>query len=294
MIQSKLYNFILILVTIFLIVPVLWSFLTHTGMFYGNVQEHHKKIPQWISRQPVAHRGLLTTEFPENTISSFNNAAAHGYAIELDVQLSKDGVPMVFHDNTLNRLTGKSGTIKDYTSSELAGIIIKGSDEGIPNLNQVLSHINEKVPILIEIKNYNGEYGKLEKAVYETVKDYHGDYAVISFDPHTLSWFSKNAPHILRGQLASSADRMYMFNWPLHKRVVCNHFLLNWKSKPDFIMYDVNDVPQRSVEKIRRFMPVMLYTIKNTEALKLAMDNADNVVFETIGDEVIKSHTLIR
>src|ERR1700741_249468 len=84
---------------------------------------------------PIAHRGLWSPNgAPENSLGAFQAACAHGYGIELDVQLSADGEAMVFHDAHLARMTGAEGRIGDYSATDLGRMKLNGSDETIPTL----------------------------------------------------------------------------------------------------------------------------------------------------------------
>ena len=99
-----------------------------------------------------AHRGLHNEELPENSIGAFKNAVEHRYGIELDIQLSKDKVPMVFHDATLTRVCGIDAKLADYTCEELCRMKLLGSEYTIPTLKEVLETVDGKVPLLVEFK----------------------------------------------------------------------------------------------------------------------------------------------
>jgi glycerophosphoryl diester phosphodiesterase len=97
----------------------------------------------------VAHRGA-SAEQPENTMAAFHRAVELGAdAIELDVRLSRDGVPMVIHDATLDRTTSAAGPVSARTADELAQLTVGGTT-GVPRLEEVLQEI--ALPILLEIK----------------------------------------------------------------------------------------------------------------------------------------------
>ena len=89
----------------------------------------------------IAHRGLhdRARGVPENSLPAFECAVAGGYAIELDIHLTKDGQAVVFHDDTLMRMTGKSGNIKDRTYAELQTLALDGTNCRIPLFQDVLS-----------------------------------------------------------------------------------------------------------------------------------------------------------
>ena len=150
----------------------------------------------------IAHRGYHNEENPENTIGAFKRAIDNGYAIELDVQLLKDGTVVVIHDNKLCRLCGEDKYISNSTLEDIKDLKVLKSEYSIPTLKEVLEFVDGKTPLLIEIKN-NLKVGDLETKTYELLKNYKGEYAVQSFNPYSLEWFKNNAPNVLRGQLSS-------------------------------------------------------------------------------------------
>ena len=101
-----------------------------------------------------AHRGYHdgNVAVPENSLASFQAAIDAGYGIELDVQLSSDKIPMVFHDADLLRVCGVEGKIWDYTCAELQQMKLFDTEETIPTLQEALALIDGQVPILVEYK----------------------------------------------------------------------------------------------------------------------------------------------
>lgn len=242
------------------------------------------RVPDWVRDVPIAHRGLHGPDYPENSLIAFSHAAAHGYAIELDVHLSQDGEVIVFHDETLDRLTDLKGLVSDFPSALLTQTKILGTHQTIPTLSQVLTSIGGKVPLYIELKN-PGPSGALEKKVHALVSAYTGPFAIISFNPYTLSWFKKNAPQILRGQ---TACRLRDLEGTLHFhkgiRFLCAHFLMNWRSKPDFITYDLAALPHGLTRLLRARTPVLTFGTQNEQDYKKALVVGHNFMFDHIGD----------
>ena len=152
--------------------------------------------------RPYAHRGLWDGEVPENSLAAFRAAAARGLAIELDVQLSKDGTVMVFHDYTLTRMCGKDVLLADLTEAQLRECRLGDSDERIPTFVEVLAAVDGKVPLLIELKGENGN-AALCPAVAALLDGYSGAWCVESFNPLLLRWFKKHRPSALRGLLST-------------------------------------------------------------------------------------------
>ena len=157
-----------------------------------------------------------------------------------------------------------------------------GTDQKIPELSEVLSLVNGRVPVLIEIKN-EGRVERLEEEVFKIIKNYKGELAVQSFNPFSLIWFKTNAPWILRGQLSSSFG---FLNAEVYKKIMLRYMFLNWKSKPDFISYDISALPNWRVSGIRKNgIPVLSWTIKKIEDVQKAKKFSDNFIFENIHTE---------
>ena len=232
----------------------------------------------WIATQPMAHRGLHNETIPENSIPAFLNAAQNGYAIELDVRSLKDGTIVVFHDETLGRMTGKDGYLANLNYEDIADIRLNKSKEKIPTFKEVLDAIDGKTPILIEIKNM-GKVGELEKELYRLLKDYKGEYAVESFNPFSLEWFKINAPHIKRGQLSSfmKGSDLGFFKKFMFKRMKYNKKV----SDPNFIAYKCEDLPNPYVKKYKH-LPLIAWVVRTEEELERIKKYCDNYIFENI------------
>ncbi len=231
----------------------------------------------WIVNQYITHRGLHNNEIPENSLAAFQNAIDHDYGIELDVQPLKDFTPVVFHDETLKRMTGEDGYINQIENVEaLKKFKLLKSEEKIPTLEEALNLINDQVPVLIEIKDYNVNCD-FEKHVYEVLKNYKGRFAIISFNPYSLKWFKVNAPDILRGQSASflKGEKINFFVKFMLKR-----FMLNKKvSQPHFITYKYDELPNKYVKKCKN-IPLLAWTIPSQQEYMKVAKHCDNIIFE--------------
>ena len=136
----------------------------------------------WLVEKYVAHRGLHDEESPENSLSAFEKAIEKGYVIELDVQQIADGTVVVFHDTSLSRMTGQDGYLKNLITEDLSACYLEGTKETIPTFQQALDLINGRTPIIIEVKN-TLKVGSLESATLEILKNYKGQFAIMSFNP---------------------------------------------------------------------------------------------------------------
>lgn len=260
-----------------ILVILLWLYL----LDIATVLLQNPKNPTWLTKTPIAHRGLHSAQIPENSLRAFELAKKNNFAIELDVHLTKDNRVVVHHDGNLTRMTGLNGCIEKLSYADIAKLHLKDTDQTIPTLEETLQLIAGKVPLYIEIKNPSTKIGNLEKAVFDIIKNYKGALAIISFNPHSLHWYKKHAPQILRGQTASKiAKRSIHF----FVRFALNHFLFNWKSRPHFIIYNIKYAPSNLVLRMLRYCkPVITYGIKNGSTYDSAKKVSDNFMFDDIG-----------
>ncbi|HYM31537.1 MAG TPA: glycerophosphodiester phosphodiesterase [Candidatus Cybelea sp.] len=239
-------------------------------------------VPAWLTAIPVAHRGLHdnATGVPENSIAAFKAAVDAGYGIELDVRLSADQQAVVFHDAKLDRLTGREGMLSEHTAQQLSAMPLLGTSQRIPLLADVLQAVNGRTPLLIEVKNYgNSPVGPLEIAVCAALGPYNGPYAVQSFGPLVVEWFRVNAPHMLRGQIATKPGDMRQLS-AAEQRIYAER-LEAGIGQPQFIAYDVTHLPSPLTQRARKAgMPVLTWTVRSPAQWDKAKAHADNLIFE--------------
>lgn len=245
------------------------------------------RLPTDFLTVPLAHRGYhdVANHRPENSLSAFAAAIAAGYGIELDVQLTADGLAMVFHDDTLDRMTGKTGAVLDHSAVALGAIRLRNSTDLIPTLAQVLALVAGKVPVLIEIKErldtMQDTSGRLERAVANAVKDYQGPVAVMSFNPHCVAHMARLAPNTPRGITTDDYNPQQCL--PLSPEV-CAHL----RAIPDydrtassFISHKASDLLRPRVADLKSMgAAVLCWTIRSPEAEAKARQIADNITFE--------------
>ena len=238
--------------------------------------------PDWLRRTPIAHRGLhdAAAGVPENSLAAFRAAVDEGYAIELDVRLARDGVAMVFHDVRLERMCGRPDRMGDLDSATLRRIALQGGDETIPMLEDVLALVADRVPLLIEVKNYGTDpVGPLESATVADLAVYTGRFAVQSFSPLTVDWFRTNAPQLLRGQIATVPSEMTDLDDA--RRQMLAQMLDQGFGAPQFIAYDVRYLPSPLTTRARaQGLPVLTWTVRDDAALARAREHADTIIFE--------------
>jgi glycerophosphoryl diester phosphodiesterase len=242
---------------------------------------------------PLAHRALHDVNHgrPENSRAAIKAAIAAGYGIEIDLQLSRDAQAMVFHDYALNRLARASGPVRQQTATQLADIQLIGGDEGIPTLPEVLQIVAGQVPLLIELKDQDGQMGPnvgpLEEATADALRDYEGPLGVMSFNPNSVAKMGELCPDIVRGITTSS----YLpENWaPLPSRV-CDHL----RDIPDydrvgasFISHEVSDLSSARVAELKdQGADILCWTVTSREVEAEARRVAANITFEQYQAEI--------
>ncbi len=229
----------------------------------------------WLGDWDYAHRGLHGREVPENSPSAFADAIDRGIGIELDVQRSRDGRAMVFHDWEFDRLTDEKGPVIARNAADIEQIMLKGNDDKIPQLGRTLEQIAGRVPVLIEIKSkFDRRTASLCLAVKRALEGYKGQHAVMSFDPAVSSWFLRHSPRTLRGLVITEEGRQ---NWrgALARRTAL------WHAKPNFLAYNIANLPSKFARAQReRGLPVLTWTVRTEEQRQRAIEHADALIAE--------------
>lgn len=227
----------------------------------------------WLTARPIAHRGLhdLARGRPENSLGAFAAAVEAGYAIECDLHLSADGVPVVFHDDELHRLTGEAGGVRDRTAAQLGDLRLYDTPEWVPTLDEMLAQAAGRVPLVIELKHVAGRDGGFASAVVERIKRYDGPAALMSFDAALLADVKEAAPHLPRGLIAEG-------DW----RRAAEHFQAARRVEVDFISYSIRDLPTPMPIIARRALgiPLICWTVRTPAQLRRAKAWTDQITFE--------------
>ncbi len=232
----------------------------------------------WVGEHDYAHRGLHGAGLAENSLAAFRAAIARGLGIECDIQRSRDGQAMVFHDWRLDRLTAESGEVSRLGAEQLGRIALTGGSEGIPTLRQVLNEVAGRVPILIEIKSRRQDrIAALCLAVRRVLEGYTGPHAVMSFDPRVSRWYHRHSPHTVRGLVVSEGEDRALPG-KIRRRLAL------WHARPDFLAYDVRDLPSRFAAAQRaRGLPLATWTVRSAEHRERAARYADADIAEGEG-----------
>lgn len=229
----------------------------------------------WLKDWHFAHRGLHGPGVPENSPAAFAAAVARGLGIECDTQRSQDDAAMVFHDATLERLTAETGPVSRRTAAELGRIALAGGTDHIPTLRQVLDQVKGRVPLLIEIKSRReARTSALCAPVRRALEGCRGAHAVMSFDPRVVRWFADHSPLTLRG-LVVTEEAAKTLPGQVRRR------LSLWHARPQFLAYDIRDLPGRfPAGQRRRGLPVLTWTVRSAEQAACAAEHADAPIAE--------------
>ncbi len=245
-------------------------------------------LPRSFLRLPLAHRAYhdKTAGRPENSIAAIQAAIDAGYGIEIDIQRSSDGVAMVFHDYDLGRLTGERGPIAGRTADALQSLpLLYGDGAGIPTLAAVLKQVAGQVPLLIEVKDQDGNMGPnthaLEQAVADALRGYSGDVAVMSFNPHSVTALAQAAPDIPRGLITCDYNAE---DWSLLSDARRDDL----RAIPDydrtgacFISHQAGDLTRARVAELKaQGAAILCWTIRSKAQEADARRIADNITFE--------------
>ncbi len=232
----------------------------------------------WIGRWAFAHRGLHGPGVPENSLAGARDAIERGFGIECDIQRSRDDIPMVFHDWDLKRLLSVEGDTEAVTVAQLQARNYPGTDEHPATLPDLLRLIAGRVPLLIEVKSrrdYDVERSCM--AVRDCLSIYNGLHAVMSFDPRVSRWFARNSPATVRGLVITEENTKGL------RGDLRRHASL-WHGRPDFLAYDIRDLPSRFAGSQRaRGMPVATWTVRSLELLERSRLYADAPIAEGEG-----------
>lgn len=229
-----------------------------------------------------AHRGLFDNESdaPENSMKAFRKAIDYGFGIEMDVQLTKDKVAVVFHDGKLERMCKVDGKVSDYTFAELQQFSLAKSKEKIPLFSDVLKLVDGKVPLIIEYK-IDGVDTSVCAVGNEILENYNGVYCIESFNPFGVRWYKKHRKDVIRGQLSEDFLKNKSGKGMLY--FVMTYLLTNFMAKPDFVAYNAknySNISRRICRKLYGNLAVA-WTIKSQQQLDEMKEHFDLFIFDS-------------
>lgn len=241
----------------------------------------------WLTARPIAHRGLHDKRAGrlENTPSAVSAAIERGFAIEVDVQETADHEALVFHDDTLERLTFEAGPVRAHPLAELKAMRMRGGDDPLWDLAELLALVAGRVPLVIEIKSRFARDGQraFVTRIAGQLTAYDGPVAAKSFDPEMLAILREVAPGLPRGIIAEDTRRHDEWKrFGTMERFILRNMLHVPRTRPHFISYGVKSLPAVAPWFFRRLCgyPLITWTVRNDEDRLIAAHNADQIVFE--------------
>ncbi len=237
--------------------------------------------------KPIAHRGLhdAKTKRIENAASAFTAGLAKGYGLECDLQPAEDGTPMVFHDDTVERLMDGRGRVDRMSVAALKQLKYKGNDEAILTLAEFLDLCGGRGPLLVEVKSgwRRPKAGFLE-AIAAQAKRYKGPLALMSFDPRVMAALAELAPKVPRGIVAGKYEGK---GWWLddvgeERGLRLTDLLESGPAAPSFYAYHVKSLPTPVTRYVREVanVPLFTWTVRTAADRKIAAKWADAPIFE--------------
>jgi len=263
--------------SVLVLLPALFALYLFLLMPRMGRRPHHSAL---LGRY-YTHRGLHDNAagVPENSMAAFRKSIEHGYGTEMDVQLTRDGIPVVFHDASLQRVCGVEGQVSDYTFEELQRFSLFGTEERIPRFADFLALVDGQVPIIVEIKAH-GDFAAVCAAIAPMLDSYKGPFCVESFHPMAVRWFKTHRPAWIRGQLSTNYNkpdqRQSAAQW------TAQQLLVNVLSRPDFVAYDVRFFRNFSFRLCKTlFRPLSVaWTVKSQGQLEECRSTYDLFIFE--------------
>lgn len=261
------------------------SLVLGAGYLYLVAPRTEKGAPnRELFRTSYAHRGLHGVGIPENSLAAFAAAVSKGYGIELDLQLSRDGEVMVFHDYNLKRMTGRDCLLSEMDAEELRTLRLGETDQRIPYLSEVLALVNGRIPLLIELKGESATDIRLCEKAERLLSAYNGPWCIESFNPMQLRWWKKHRPDVVRGQLVTNLIRKKDGSYSKNPTdYLLSGLLLNVCSRPDFIAAD-GRMKNPSVTLCEKLFGAdkFVWTVKGNEEREKAVQKKAYPIFEYI------------
>ncbi|MEQ1652332.1 MAG: glycerophosphodiester phosphodiesterase family protein [Hyphomicrobium sp.] len=237
--------------------------------------------------RPVAHRGLHAVKrgIIENTAPAFDAAIAKGYGIECDLRPAQGGLPIVFHDDTLNRLVDGRGAVADVTTADLKRLRYKTGDTPLQTFAELLEQVEGRVPLLAEIKSeWDPPDSAYLRRIAKLAHAYRGPLALMSFDPDVMTTLRALTSGVPLGIVSGSYAGAGWWNRKVSKSraVRLRDLLESGPAKPDFYAYQVGALPTPVTEYARAVdgLPLFTWTVRTTKDRATAAKYADAMIFE--------------
>jgi len=245
-----------------------------------------RKALDWLTAQPIAHRGLhdAAAGVIENTPAAVRAATAAGYGIEVDLQVSADGEAMVHHDDVLGRLTDGKGRLDQMSAAELKRVPFLGTDSRMITLGELCELVGGRVPIFPELKSRFDGDPRLPLRVAAVLLSYRGPVAPMSFDPLQLQELRQKAPALPRGIVAAKyRPHPYWDQMPPWLRHRMGSLLPALACQPQFVAYAIDNLPALAPLLARRIfrLPLLTWVVRTPLERQRSQRFADQMIFES-------------
>jgi glycerophosphoryl diester phosphodiesterase len=243
------------------------------------------RAPDWLTARPVAHRGLhdAARGVIENMPGAVQAAVAGNFSIEVDIQLTADGEAMVHHDDALGRLTEGSGALLGKSAAELRAVKFKNTAERMMSLDDLLTLVAGRVPLVIEVKSHFDGDRKLVKRMADVLASYSGPVVGMSFDPDQVLALREIVPRLPRGIVAQrNYDDDYWKKLTREQRDSMLYLRHGFRTEPHFVAFWVNQLPAPAPWIARNIFgcPLLAWTVRTPEQREWAARHADQMIFE--------------
>jgi glycerophosphoryl diester phosphodiesterase len=243
------------------------------------------RAPDWLTARPVAHRGLHNKPHGviENTLSAVTAAAAKGFGIEVDLQLSSDGEAMVHHDDALGRLTEGNGNLADMTAAQLKQVVFRDTADRMMTLTDLCALVAGRVPLVLEVKSRFTGDRKLVTRMAQVLSSYAGPAVAMSFDPDQVQTLRELMPSLPRGIVAQrSYDDAYWSHLSDAQRRGMLDLRHGFRTQPHFVAYWIDQLPAAAPWIARHMFgcPLLTWTVRTPEQRARAARFADQMIFE--------------
>lgn len=220
----------------------------------------------------------------KNSLPAVKAAMDGGYAVKLDVRVSRDGVPVILSDHELYALCGVDGEAENKALDELKKLKLQETDETVCTLEEVLAEIDCRIPVVLELKVYRDNYGTLCRRVTDILENYDGVYAVESEDYRAVRWFRNYEPEVLRGQILGRTSYAGKDLLSALMSFARNMMFTNIFTLPDYISVGYSERKNISLRycKLLYHVPVICRDIRTEEQYETARGNDEIAVFENL------------
>ncbi len=240
---------------------------------------------EWLTARPIAHRGLHDAEAGviENTAAAASAAIAGQYGIEVDLQISADGEAMVFHDDSLDRLTEQRGPVSALSAAALKRVRYARGNDRLITLGELCDLVAGRATLVLELKSrFDGDI-RIARRAAQVLESYAGSAALMSFDPVLVEAVREAAPKRPRGIVADARYEHHEWDFLSFTRKRYLAWLLHApRTRPQFVAYRVGDLPAIAPGIARALfeVPLLTWTVRTNADLRRAKRYADQIIFE--------------